>query len=261
MTARRLPLIVIAAATACVRPPEPEPGPTPEPRRYVALGDSLAAGTFGIPSYVTRYAERLREELAAPVRVTNLARGGMRSDELLARLAGDARTREAVAAADVVTWNIGGNDLAAAVRSFRAGTCAAPTLVGCVERAIGEVRTRWAAITEEIARLRQDTNGLVRTMNDYNPFVGPLGATLGFDDVRERADELARYKCAVAQRHGFACADVYAAFNGPTGLRDPVAEGLVRPGDVHPTARGQQTMADALAALGFEPRTSEARSA
>lgn len=78
---------------------------------YVALGDSLAAGVGARRGYVDRYAEHLRDDAGARVRVVNLVVSGQTSLQLLRALRNDPSTRRAVGGAEVTTFNIGINDL------------------------------------------------------------------------------------------------------------------------------------------------------
>ena len=92
---------------------------------YVALGDSLAAGVGAERGYVDRYAAHLRNDTGARVRVSNFGVGGQTSSELLDALRGDESLRRAIEGAEVVTFNIGINDLGRAGAAYEEGTAAA----------------------------------------------------------------------------------------------------------------------------------------
>jgi hypothetical protein len=55
--------------------------------------------------------------------------------------------------------------------------------------------------------------------------------------------------CSTATANGFACADIYHAFNGPTGTK--AAAGLVGPDYTHPSQLGNNTIASVLEALVY----------
>jgi len=77
---------------------------------YVALGDSAAQGIGASRperGYVGRLAERMREQSGRPVQVMNLSRSGAR----LADLVRDQLPRLAELSPDLVTVDIGGNDV------------------------------------------------------------------------------------------------------------------------------------------------------
>src|SRR5262249_58321417 len=80
---------------------------------YVALGDSLAVGSGdgGGGGYVARYRDDLAADLEAPVALQNLGVGGSTTQNLLDSLTTDSMVESAVAGADVVTFDIGGNDI------------------------------------------------------------------------------------------------------------------------------------------------------
>lgn len=85
--------------------------------QLLALGDSIALGIGDEAG--GGYAVRLGSELEAlhgrPVVVTHLAVNGIRSDELLDRLARE-ETRQAMVDANLITVSIGGNDLMRVVK-------------------------------------------------------------------------------------------------------------------------------------------------
>ena len=91
----------------------------------MALGDSLAAGVGAERGYVDRYAAHLRDDTGARVRVSNFGVSGQTSSELLDALRGDESLRRAIEGAEVVTFNIGINDLGRAGAAYEEGTAAA----------------------------------------------------------------------------------------------------------------------------------------
>src|SRR5215212_5354535 len=136
---------------------------------YVALGDSLAAGVGARQGYVDRYAEYLREDTGARVKVTNLGVSGQTSPQLLRTLRNDPSTRSALRVAEVVTYNIGINDLGQASDSYEAGTCGGAQGERCLHAAVGELDENWDAITEEILSLSPDET-IIRTVGlGYTP--------------------------------------------------------------------------------------------
>jgi hypothetical protein len=58
--------------------------------------------------------------------------------------------------------------------------------------------------------------------------------------------------CPQASRLRMKCVDIYAAFNGTDGSRDPHTSGLTVP-DGHPSANGSAVIGKAVAAKGFAP--------
>ena len=80
---------------------------------YVALGDSLAAGVGARRGYVPRYAAHLQSETGARLRVNNLGLSGQISTQLLYSIRSDPSVQKTLTRAEVVTLNIGLNDLGA----------------------------------------------------------------------------------------------------------------------------------------------------
>jgi lysophospholipase L1-like esterase len=223
----------------------------PEVVGYVALGDSLATGAGASTSYVERYAERVRHATGAEVVVTNLAADGWTTADLLAALRDDPRFRDAVAGADLLTWDIGGNDLLAVRSRLVAGECAGDRAPECLAEVVADFRGAWDEVVAEVADLRAD-HAALRSMDLYHPFVA-LERALGLAtltgpvlaDVNEHIHESGRV-------HGFGVAGVHEAFNGPDGTEDPVGAGLISDDRLHPSDRGHEVMAEALDALGYD---------
>lgn len=91
--------------------------PTPS-ALLVALGDSVALGIGDEEG--GGFVERLRDSLetlhGSPIRVTNLAVNGHRSDQLLDLLKRREEARQSVAEASMIAVSIGGNDLARVIK-------------------------------------------------------------------------------------------------------------------------------------------------
>src|SRR5215210_6381269 len=117
---------------------------------YVALGDSLAVGVGARRGYVTRYAEQLRNDTGARVKTINLGVSGQTSTQLLYSLRHDPAMRRDLHRAEVVTLNIGLNDLGQASGSYQAGICGGPQNKACLREAVNKVEQNWDDIIEEI---------------------------------------------------------------------------------------------------------------
>jgi hypothetical protein len=66
-------------------------------------------------------------------------------------------------------------------------------------------------------------------------------------------DDLSRVVHEEGAAAGVPVAEVYAAFNGPAGAADPIAEGYVISDNVHPSGAGQGAIARAFRQLGYAP--------
>lgn len=204
------------------------------PVRYVALGDSLAAGVGSLLflGYPPRLAASLAARLRRPVALRNLGRFGWAAADLLQALRQDPAFREAVAAADLVTVGVGGNDLR------RCGTDPA-----CLERAVAAFRRDWEAIWAEVRRL--NPRALCAAVNLYNPY--PPGHPLRpWAETWVPALNAAIADPAVLAAYGVVgVADAYGRFQG----RECQYTWMCRLGDVHPTDRGYAALAAALMAV------------
>lgn len=201
---------------------------------YVALGDSLAAGVGAERGYVDRYAEHLRNDTGAEVRVVNLGVSGQTAPQLLEALRNDPSTRRAIRGAEVVTFNIGINDLGEAGMAYENGACGGPDDEQCLRAAVGAVERDWDAITEEILRLRSTDDAVIRTAGlGYTPDVdGVYGPYLA---------EVNRHIAASADDNGIPYAEIRLG-----------REGMSQDG-VHPNGEGYEKIADGLRKLGYEP--------
>ena len=124
----------------------------------------------GRRGYVDRYAEHLRSDTGARIEVVNLGRSGQTSSQLLYALRHDPSVRRAISGAEVITFNIGINDLEHASRSYENGTCGGNN-EGCLHGAVEVAEGNWDAIIEEILGLRS-TEAIIRTAGlGYTPRV------------------------------------------------------------------------------------------
>ena len=224
----------------------------PETIRYVALGDSLATGFGAETSYVEEYARWIGERTGSHVQVTNLAVDGWTSTDLLRALLEDERMRGAVSDAHVVTWDIGGNDLLAALWSFLEGSCGGNDGRACIREALAGAARNGDAILDELIELREGDASGVRTLDLYLPFADhPLAAPY-VGELRPYLDQFNDHLREDSLDHGVPVAHVRRAFHGPQDDEDPLTAGRISPDGVHPSSRGHEVIAAELAALGLE---------
>ncbi len=237
-----------AAASAAATPPV-DAGTRETGRRairYVALGDSLASGMGGKASYADAYRRALSRRTGRRVELTNLGRPGWTSSQLLQALRSDEQFRAAVASADVITWDIGGNDIIEAVLRSATGTC--PNTDGgdgCIGGVAARFRVRWREILDELVELRRSADVPLLTFDLYTPFIPPAARTdelLG--QLRSMNDTI---HAADAQR-SVAVAAVAEAFAGASGTRLLSRDGL------HPSAAGHRLIASLLIDVDVSPK-------
>jgi lysophospholipase L1-like esterase len=130
---------------------------------YVALGDSLAAGRtpYGVDQdgYVDLLASRF-EQSQYNVELYNYGVSGYRTTNVMAQLLNPS-VQESIRNAELVTIDIGANDLLAELAKVQANPTFAPTVL----KGIGE---RIFVILSEVDKINPDTK--VYVMGYYNPF-------------------------------------------------------------------------------------------
>jgi lysophospholipase L1-like esterase len=229
---------------------------------YVALGDSLATGFGALKGYVPRYETHLETDTGAAVTLTNLGQNGWTSSQLLSALRNDPKFRRSTSGAEVVTWNIGGNDLRAARNSYKNKTCGGADNQDCLRAAVRRLKGNWEAITAEILSLRSTRNTIVRTMDIYNPYVKTDKASDtwqrdgGLNDFRVfkiYIDKVNRHIAATSTDNEIPYGRVYLAFNGASGDEDPGAKGYLSLDRLHPNDTGHKIIAAQLRRLGYAP--------
>jgi lysophospholipase L1-like esterase len=221
--------------------------------RYTALGDSLAFGALAQQGYVPRYADYIRTDTGSTVDVTNLGVPGWHSSDLLNAVRTDPAFRTAISNSQVVTWDIGGNDLANAYSHFTDGSCGGPDNQDCLRTAVSDFTANWDAVVSELLTLRSPQQTILRTMDIYNPFVAPAAAAGTFATLETYLDEVNAHIHTSAAANGIPVANVHQAFNGPDGTQDPISAGLIAADNFHPNDAGHKVIADQLRALGYAP--------
>lgn len=219
------------------------------PITYVALGDSLATGVGATTSYVEEFADSLRTDTGVDVTVTNLAIDGWTSEDLLASLRDDAGVRDAVAGADLVTLDIGGNDVLHALPAYLTDTCGGDDNLQCLRDAATTFATRWDDILDELLALRDGAPAGILTLDLYQPFVGDERLADDLDTLRPTLDAVNAAINDAAAARGIPVAQVHAAFHGEDGTADPTASYLISVDGLHPSNAGHRLIADALLAL------------
>jgi lysophospholipase L1-like esterase len=229
---------------------------------YVALGDSLATGFGAFKGYVPLYEAHVETDTGVAVTRTNLGQNGWTSSQLLSALRNDPTFRRATREAEIVTWNIGGNDLRAARNSYKKGTCGGADNQDCLRAAVAKLKTNWDAITAEVLELRATSNTIVRTMDIYNPYVRTDtisdtwqndGGMNDFQVFKRYVDEVNYHIATTSYTSGIPYAEVYLTFNGTTGDEDPKSMGYLSFYGVHPNNTGHRIIADELRKLGYIP--------
>ena len=247
---------LVLLAGACSPPGTPAATPTEATPTwdYVALGDSWAAG-YGVGgrSYVVYYAEHMEADLGVKVTVHNWGRGGLGSDGLLAMLRNNQELRNAISEAEVVTFEIGGNDMTGPFALYRVGSCGGADNLDCCRERLVSFRANFDAIIAEILSLRSTTDTIIRTMEYGYPWVNRDKELGIYEDIKPHWEALNEHIVQAASEHNIPVARVYLAFNGPNGDEDPGDKGYIGADGNHPSEAGHALIADLHPELGYEP--------
>lgn len=212
----------------------------------VALGDSipfgLNLGQTNQNPYKASYPYLIGDE--GDLRVRNLGVSGWQSDQLLDALESDQKYRQAVNHADYVTITIGNNDLLQILREAAAESGSNQALFQqLLMQKLAEDNV-FANISEAIAETRSLTDAPIVLYNVYNPFqlTDPLHYVA--DSVLPSINQA--FAFLAASNENVYLADAYSAFGNNQAS-------YVIAGDIHPTAAGQQLLAEiGSAAFGFD---------
>src|SRR3954451_16655809 len=124
----------------------------------------------------------------------------------------------------------------------------------CAAASAAEYRPQYEELFATIAAWRGGQPTILRTINKYNDSIVWEPSHLTPDQEQRTVsmnDACNKMLCKSAERHGFACADIYHAFNGPDGST-PSGD-LLAADYAHPSDEGNARIAQVLVAQGFDP--------
>jgi lysophospholipase L1-like esterase len=208
---------------------------------------------------VDQYAKAVEKATGKHVTVQNLSQHtGLTLPELLYLELGSFKQQ--LSAADVILVGIAHN-------SFELNAdapCGRPAInntpvwsvvnARCATKSAAKYQPMYQKLYAQIAAWRDGKPTILRTINRYNDWIGFADAHLTHaQDLKTKTmlDAWDKMLCSTATANGFACADIYHAFNGPAGTKP--AAGLLGPDYTHPSQRGNNTIASVLEALGYAP--------
>jgi lysophospholipase L1-like esterase len=233
--------------------------------RLVVVGDSIPYNSPddcpGCTGFVDRYATALARATGRKVATSNLSEHtGLTLPQLVQEL---QSFKEPLAEADAIIVGIAHNSFALN-NDEQCGTTfdeAASTLKDwtkvtprCAASSAAEYRPQYDELYATIASWREGRPTVLRTIDKYNDWNGWEDAHLTPDQQRRTVfmhDSWNRMLCRSAEQHGFGCADIYHAFNGPDGA-EPSGD-LLAADYTHPSDRGNARIAQVLVARGFAP--------
>jgi lysophospholipase L1-like esterase len=254
-------------STGSEGPTEPSESPTgsSEPAlSLVVIGDSIpynsSADCADCTGFVDRYADALAKATGRDVATSNFSQHtGLTLPQLLYRL---ASYEDDLSGADAIIVGIAHNSFA--LGDDPCGTTFDETTSTlkdwskvtprCAVSAAAEYKPALDELYATIASWRDGKPTILRTINKYNDWNGWEDAHLTPDQVDRTVfmhDAWNTMLCRSAERHGFACADIYHAFNGTDGTKP--SGRLLATDYTHPSDAGNARIARVLVAQGFEP--------
>jgi lysophospholipase L1-like esterase len=236
----------------------PADSPSRPQWKYVAFGDSVSSGEGDVQgaSFVVLLGKLIERETSVRVSTTNLASVVGTTQTLLDALEHDATFQDALADADVITIEIGVNDVESGLGQYASKTCGGADNLACFRTGLADFKGRWDAILVEIVKARPPTRSAIRVLTDYDGFAGNAvaAANLGPNIERDIApflDQLNDYRCSTAAKYKIPCVDIARAFNGPS--RHAASDGLIGSDGIHPSADGHRLIAETINAVGYAP--------
>lgn len=209
--------------------------------RIVAIGDSVTGtGTAAPNGWLKQYARTIG---ADPV--TNLAVNGWFSYQILDALRHDPAFRLTVSQAGVIALNAGMNEFFTGRDLYSKAECGGSDNERCLRHMVARFNRNWDEIVREVRSLAPDTSVIVLTL--YHP-LEVFDQHFGWADALNK--HLAYMNRHVAATEGVAVADLHRAFNGESGLEDPIAKGYILPDAIHATDLGHGVIARAVLGLG-----------
>ena len=237
----------------------------------VVIGDSIPFGDHfcpGCTAFPAQYAKDLENRLGRPVILANRSRDdGATMNDIDSQLMQESRLRDQVAAADVVLLSVGFNNalpdsgtwsdcsggMGASVEDYIKWALA--TTPACIKGSLATYATQYDRIFTSITDLRAGKPTVYAVINVHDGNLGGSDFTQANVPAATKAkvdawmigiyDRWNAMECAKGKEHGFACVDVYHAFNGPKGDKP---SGLVNTIDgAHPSQAGNDVIAGLLA--------------
>lgn len=240
-------------------------GPSDSALSLVVIGDSIPYNSPddcpGCTGFVDRYARALAQATGRKVLVTNLSQHtGLTLPGLMDEL---TSFEEPLTDADAIIVGIAHNSFELN-NDEQCGTMfdeATSTLKDwskvtprCAASSAAQYGPQYDELFATIASWRDNRPTLLRTIDKYNDWNGWEDAHLTPDQERRTVfmhDAWNTMLCRSAEEHGFGCADIYHAFNGPDGTK-PSGE-LLSADYTHPSDRGNARITRVLLAQGFHP--------
>jgi lysophospholipase L1-like esterase len=226
------------------------------PLVYVPMGNSL---TFNPSSnhFIARYTAMLEEDFGVDVELRSHTVGGQRTDDFLEQLRTNDSLRNDLGDADVVTLLIPNDEWSEPFQTAVGAGGRDPSECGgddnqqCLRDVISSYQQHVDQIFDELTAIVDPAVTLIR-VQDFYQFGTNQMTPEAFDITYPHWREGQEYVEQVAGQYGLPVAQVFDDFMGTDGLHvDLVADGLVDPDGIHPTADGAERMAMLMHDLGY----------
>ncbi|MFO7960444.1 MAG: SGNH/GDSL hydrolase family protein [Nitriliruptoraceae bacterium] len=227
------------------------------PLVYVPMGNSLVFWPSTRTSFIYHYTAMLEEDFGVEVEVRSRTVPAQRTDDFLERLRSNDRLRQDLADADVITLLIPNDEwgepfqTALGVDDRDPSECGGDDNQQCLRDVIEGYKQQVDQVFDELTSIVNPAETLIRVHDFYQFHTN--GTQENIDLMYPYWREAQEYVEEVAGQHGVPVAQVFDDFMGTDGAYiDLVAEGLVDPDGIHPTAEGAERMAILVHDLGYE---------
>lgn len=218
---------------------------------YTALGDSITLATYdlgGSLNYVELYKNSIASNLVVSVNLNNLGIGGINSTELLSKVRDDPVFRNSIRDAHVITLMIGYNDYSQARYAYSIHQCGGSDNQDCLRNIVNIYTDNLKNTINEIKSLNSSPNTMIILADNYLPVIANESPNDRLVLINY-ANQMSSAVHTVGSVNGAYVANVYQAFNGDTGLEDPLQKGYLVLDNTHPSATGHQIIANQFEAF------------
>jgi lysophospholipase L1-like esterase len=250
--------------TKAVAPEPSKSSPGVPPLSLVVIGDSIPDSDFECPDcvgFADQYAHALGKASSRDVDTINLSEHNSLTLPMLLREL--PSLKQFLSPADAIIVGIAHNSIALnADRPCGTRFVDSQSTFAdwskldepCATQTTAHNRPLYDELYSTIASWRAGKPTILLTIDKYNDWTGWKQAHLTPAQVATVVmfhNKWNQMLCASATAHGFSCADIYHAFNGPDGTR--ASGNLLLPDYAHPSQKGHDLIAKTLIAQGFAP--------